>query len=214
MQECPEPNCYTCDPAKNASICFKCGDFFGYSDVGYYATLEGRCAECLTPDCLECEQLTGRCTQCPAGMGAMPDGGCQPCRDDNCASWDGDPEVCKECLPASFIDPKSKRCISPTAPARAARRPTAWTAWQAAPPSASSAPPLSAPTSPVVTAWRAECTAASSAARTPTAATPARAGTCTTRPHTSAAPASSRTAGTALPAAGRRYATAANQDTG
>lgn len=96
-----------------------------------------------TPDCLECEQLTGRCTQCPAGMvslrrsdgtrlwtglvdgmrmlmesghpgltlsiplfclhhlqGAMPDGGCQPCRDDNwCGAWLARPgTACPACL--------------------------------------------------------------------------------------------------------------------
>lgn len=61
-----------------ASLAHRCIGLLTFKCAGYYATADGVCVECPDSNCITCANLTGACTYCYKGWGAV-DGVCRPC---------------------------------------------------------------------------------------------------------------------------------------
>ncbi|PRW32514.1 transmembrane [Chlorella sorokiniana] len=140
----PTGTVLTCISCKgdDPSLCYNCG---GRSLVreeeddvtGYYANESGKCIQCPTPGCTECQNITGVCLQCEPGYGYV-DGSCQKCKQgDRIEQTDVEGDVtqvtsisplcenlcregvdkCTQCSELGFgPDPTTARCVACTTP--------------------------------------------------------------------------------------------------
>ncbi|KAL4436518.1 hypothetical protein ABPG75_003657 [Micractinium tetrahymenae] len=108
--KCNTSFCLGCRPDE-PEFCLACGDYWGESETGYYATEDGECLPCPVDNCMQCQNFNGTCTGCSTFMGVI-DGECQECSDSNsCLSCNGNVDVCEECGPGTFLlDGKCKPC--------------------------------------------------------------------------------------------------------
>lgn len=89
--------CRRCGPFCNTGGCY--GYFLPEVKAGVYCTL------CPATDCADCEDFTGKCTECRPGLGLV-DGECRGCRDENCKTCNGEQSLADDACktgPAAYM---------------------------------------------------------------------------------------------------------------
>ncbi|KAI7838909.1 hypothetical protein COHA_007315 [Chlorella ohadii] len=110
--------CISCK-ADDPSHCYNCGGRFLLREEpddfqGFYADANGKCIQCPTPHCAECQNVTGVCLQCEPGYGLVgfffdpAAAACTPCKA-GCARCESADE-CSGCDYGYLPDPATGQC--------------------------------------------------------------------------------------------------------